>query len=79
MATYTQIPAAGDYIVGRTGVSWSVNRSLGGGEFARLREGVSDASAARGDVIAAARADATDAWETAGRDEFRRLAAYRPR
>jgi hypothetical protein len=76
--TYTRRPVVGDYILGRTGVSWSVNRSLGDGTVARLTEGEPHKNAARDAVVGAASADATDAWEMAGAGEFRLLASYRP-
>ena len=76
---YTRSPVLGDYILGRTGVAWSVNRSLGDGTVARLTEGEPRRNAARDAVMAAAGEDATDAWETAGAGEFRLLASYRPR
>jgi hypothetical protein len=75
--TYTRRPLTGDYILGRTGVSWSVNRSLGEGTVARLTEGQQDKQSAFGMVVRAARADATDAWETAGAGEFRLLESWR--
>jgi hypothetical protein len=75
--TYTWRPLAGDYILGQTGVSWSVNRSLGDGTVVRLTEGEPHKGAARDTVVGAARADATDAWEMAGAGEFRLLEAYR--
>ena len=76
--TYTRRPLAGDYILGRTGVSWSVNRVVGEeGAVARLSEGQQDEKAACGIVVRAARADATDAWETAGAGQFRLLESCR--
>ena len=77
--TYTRHPLAGDYILDRTGVSWSVNRSLGDGAVARLTEGGAYKEAARDAVVKSARTDATDAWEAAGAGEFRLLEAYRTR
>lgn len=77
--TYTRRPLAGDYILDRTGVSWSVNRSVGEGTVYRLTEGQTDKNAACGAVVRAARADATDAWETVGAGEFRLLKSCRAR
>ena len=77
--TYTRHPLAGDYILDRTGVSWSVNRSLGNGAVARLTEGGVHKGTARDAVVKSAHTDATDAWETAGAGTFRLLEAYRTR
>ena len=74
---YTRRPLDGDYILGRTGVAWSVNRSHGDGTVARLTEGEPQKNAARDAVMGGAAADATDAWEMAGAGEFRLLASYR--
>jgi hypothetical protein len=75
--TYTRHPLPGDYILDRTGVSWSVNRSLANGAVARLTEGGASKVAARDAVVKSARTDSTDAWETAGAGEFRLLEACR--
>jgi hypothetical protein len=77
MSTYTYQPLAGDYVLGRTGVSWSVNRSLGDGAVDRLDEGEAHERAAREAVVRGARADATDAWETAGAREYHLIGGYR--
>lgn len=77
--TYTRHPLAGDYTLDRTGISWSVNRSLGNGAVARLTEGGAYKGAARDAVVRSARTDATDAWESTGTGEFRLLEAYRTR
>jgi hypothetical protein len=75
MATYARHTIAGDYVLARTGVSWSVNISQGDAVVQRLDEGARESSA-REAVMRLARADATDAWETAG-DEYRLIGGYR--
>ena len=75
--TYTRQPLTGDYILDRTGISWSVNRGLENGAVARLTEGGASKEAARDAVVTSARTDATDAWETIGTGEFRLLEAHR--
>ena len=77
MSTYTYQPLPGDYVLGRTGVSWSVNRSLGDGVVDRLDEGEGHKPTAREAVVSLARADATDAWEPAGAGEYRLIGGYR--
>ena len=74
---YTRHPVSGDYVLGRTGVAWSVNRSLGDDIVARLSEGEPHKNVARDAIMGAAAADATDAWEMAGAGEFRLLKSYR--
>jgi hypothetical protein len=75
--TYTRRVPVGDYVLGRTGVSWSVNRSLGDGVVDRWDEGETDQATAREAVLNRARSDATDAWETAGAGEYRLIRGYR--
>jgi hypothetical protein len=74
---YTRRPIIGDYVLGRTGVSWNIERSLGVDGVARIQSGVTCESTARDAVVTGARADATDAWETAGPGEFRLIRGYR--
>ena len=74
---YTRSPLIGDYVLGRTGVSWNVERSLGVNGVARIQSGIPCQSTARDAVLRGARVDATDAWETAGPGEFRLIRGYR--
>ena len=69
--TQTRRVPHGDYLLGRTGVSWSVNRSLGDGVVDRCDQGETHQATAREAVLERAGADATDAWETTGAGEYR--------
>jgi len=74
---YTRKPLIGDYVLSRTGVSWNVDHSVGVDGVGRIQSGLTCKFTARDAVVRGARADATNAWETAGPSEFRLIRGYR--
>ena len=68
--TYAQQPQCGDYVLCRTGVSWSVNRCEADGAFARLSEGGQRRAVAVQAVLDGARAAGTNAWQAIGATEY---------
>jgi hypothetical protein len=77
-AVFTALPLKGDYVLSPTGYSWNVRQSNGDGSVRSILAGVRDRTLARERLMALAGADKTDAWEIAGADLFRLVAAFRP-
>lgn len=73
----TSAPLDGDYILGSTGYSWNVRRSLGDGSVQSITEGGRDKAAAVARLVSLADAAKTDAWEHEGTGVFRLLHRFR--
>jgi hypothetical protein len=75
--TFTRSPSSGDYILGHTGISWSVDRRNGNGSVMRMSEGGRRRATALEALLSLAAAERTDAWETAGAGEWRLIKRHR--
>jgi hypothetical protein len=77
--TFTECPSRGDYILGATGVSWSVDRTNGDGSVNRISAGERNKKIALASLLSLAESDHTDAWEPFGSSAYRLIKGHRPR
>ena len=75
---FIAVPRQHDYILGSTGVSWTVDRVLGATSVSRISTGERSEVQARSAARALAARDGTDAWQVAGIGSYRLIWRGRP-
>jgi hypothetical protein len=71
-------PAAGDYVLSPSGISWNVDRVTDRGSVLRVAAGERARDAAMTALRSRAEHDKVDAWQSEGPESYRLIAQRRP-